>query len=93
MFFNKEESKGVWGAIMGAGTMGLHLVTGTFVGAAMGYGLDYWLGTEPWFFLFMLVMGIIAGFRMVIQDAMRIQRQNEAEQRGPLDSDANDKDE
>ena len=89
MFFNKEESKGVWGAIMGAGTMGLHLVTGTFVGAAMGYGLDHWLDTKPWFFLFMLVMGIIAGFRMVIQDAMHIHKEMQAEQNGPHDE--NDK--
>ncbi len=82
MFFKNGKQSPVWDAILGAGTIGLHMVTATFVGAAMGYFLDKWLGTNPWLFLFMLVMGIIAGFRMVIQDTMRIQRANEEAEKG-----------
>ena len=90
MFFKSGKEKPVWDAILTAGTVGLHLVTATFVGAAMGYFLDDWLGTKPWLFLFMLVMGIIAGFRMVIQDVQRIQRADKKDH--PAHWDDKDKD-
>lgn len=39
----------------------------TLIGAiillgGIGIGLDYWLGTSPWFLLAGLMMGIIVGF-------------------------------
>ena len=83
MFFKSGKEKPVWDAILTAGTVGLHLVTATFVGAAMGYFLDDWLGTKPWLFLFWLIMGIIAGFRMVIQDMNRIARRDEESRKAP----------
>jgi ATP synthase protein I len=95
MFFNKGKYSDVWDAILAAGMVGLHLVTATFVGAAMGYFLDDWLGTKPWLFLFMLVMGIVAGFRMVIQDVKKIQRSEraarQAEREGAADTKADTK--
>ncbi|HXH11663.1 MAG TPA: AtpZ/AtpI family protein [Alphaproteobacteria bacterium] len=44
------------------GTVGLHLVLGTFVGLAIGYFLDRALGTNPWLTLLFLAFGIAAGF-------------------------------
>ncbi len=32
------------------------------VGLAMGYGLDTWLGTSPWFTIVMAVLGAATGF-------------------------------
>ena len=36
-------------ALANAGTIGLHMVSGPLVGIAIGYGLDLWLGTHPWY--------------------------------------------
>ena len=67
------EIGGLWGI---AGTMGLHMVSCPLIGAALGYGLDRWLGTG---FLFpvMLLLGVIAGFRCVWQDMRKLQRLEE----------------
>jgi ATP synthase protein I len=49
--------------------VGLSLVVAIVMGAAIGYGLDAWLGTKPWLFLLGFVMGVAAGvvsvFRVV----------------------------
>lgn len=60
--------------IFDASVMGLHLVTHTLVGGAIGYGLDCWLDTKPKLFMVFLILGIIAGFRSVIQDSRKILR-------------------
>jgi F0F1-type ATP synthase assembly protein I len=38
--------------------LGLHFGATLLVFGALGYGLDRWLGTEPW----LLVAGVFAGF-------------------------------
>ncbi len=55
-----------------AGVIGLHMVSGPLVGFAIGYGLDYWLGTHPWLKLAFLLLGIAAGFRNVYLDSQRL---------------------
>ncbi len=57
-----------------AATVGLHLVCATFIGLAIGWYLDDWLGTKPWLLLFFLCIGIAAGFKNVYEEAVRIQR-------------------
>ena len=63
--------------LLDASTVGLNLVISTFVGLAMGYGIDYamerWFGvvTKPWFMIVFLFIGIIAGFRELIRMAKR----------------------
>jgi ATP synthase protein I len=44
------------------GTVGLHLVLGTFMGLAIGYGLDRAFDTKPWLTFVFLGFGIAAGF-------------------------------
>jgi ATP synthase protein I len=45
-------------------TVGLHLVISTFVGLAMGYGLDsLFKKTKPWLTIIFLILGIVSGFR------------------------------
>lgn len=82
-FWKKILTKEVSDLLGIAGTIGLHMVSGTFVGLAIGYFLDQWLGTKPWLTLFMLVVGVAAGFKNVYDDARRIQRQHQAENPGP----------
>lgn len=62
-----------------AGTIGLHMVSGPIVGFAIGYGLDYWLETSPWFKLAFFLIGIIAGFKNVYDDSRRLLRKMQAE--------------
>jgi ATP synthase protein I len=56
------------------GSVGLHLVLGTFVGLAIGYFLDQTFGTKPWLTLLFLGFGIAAGFTNLFR-VMRRHRQ------------------
>jgi ATP synthase protein I len=61
--------------VSNASTIGLHMVSGTFVGLAMGYFLDEWVvWTKPWLTMGFLLIGIAAGFKNVWIDVKRIQR-------------------
>ncbi len=44
-------------------TVGISMVVATVIGLFIGYQLDKWLGTSPWFTAIVLLIGIIAGFR------------------------------
>jgi ATP synthase protein I len=46
-------------------SVGISMVASTFIGLAMGYYLDKWLGTTPWLTLIFLAIGIISGFRNI----------------------------
>ncbi len=56
--------------LMLASAVGLQLVFATFIGFAIGYGLDSLFGTRvlKWIFL---VFGLIAGFRELFRFARR----------------------
>lgn len=43
--------------------LGTEMVTATLIGVGMGYGLDKWLGTQPWLTLLFFLFGSVAGFR------------------------------
>jgi ATP synthase protein I len=57
-------------------TIGINLVLATFVGLAIGYGLDSLFGTSPWLTFIFLLLGIIAGFREILRVA-RKQEEND----------------
>ncbi len=42
-------------------SLGLILPSSIAVGLFMGYLLDKWLGTKPWFLLIFTVLGIVSG--------------------------------
>ncbi len=46
-------------------SVGISMVAATFIGLAMGYYLDRWLGTSPWLTLVFLLLGIVSGFRNI----------------------------
>jgi ATP synthase protein I len=54
-----------------ASTVGLNLVLSTFVGLAIGYGLDSYFHTSPWLTIIFLIIGIITGFRELIRIAKK----------------------
>lgn len=71
-----QEPEGPWEGIVNAATMGLHLVSATFIGFAIGWYLDKWLGTEPWMMIFWLISGIGAGFKNMFMEVRRIEQAN-----------------
>jgi ATP synthase protein I len=70
-------NKSIFKNLLEASTVGLTLVLSTFVGLAIGYGLDYlmdkWFGihTSPWLTIIFLFFGIVAGFRDLIRIAKK----------------------
>jgi ATP synthase protein I len=92
MVFSKD---GRWTNIVQVGgtasTMGLHIVSATVVGLAFGYYLDDYFGTKPWLIMIFFVLGVVAGFKMVIEDFRKLQRREEARrQRGSLKQNGDD---
>ena len=71
------EEKSFFRQLLEASTVGLNLVISTFIGLAMGYGIDYaldrWFGlhTKPWFTIIFLFVGIIAGFKDLVRMAKK----------------------
>lgn len=47
------------------------MVLSTFVGFAIGYGLDSYFGTAPWLLIIFLILGIISGFRELVKLAKK----------------------
>ena len=50
----------------------VELLAGILVGAGLGWFLDRLLGTQPWFLLALLVLGIVAGLVNTIRAAQRM---------------------
>lgn len=63
--------KPVFKQLMQASSVGINLVLSTFVGLAMGYGLDSLFNTSPWLTIIFLILGIIAGFRELFRMARK----------------------
>jgi len=55
--------------------MAAELVAAVIVGGAIGYGLDYWLGSKPWLFLLFFVLGFAAGVLNVVRSYERLQKE------------------
>lgn len=51
--------------------IGMELVVAVFVGTAIGFGLDRWLGTKPWLMVVFFMLGTAAGFFNVIRMATK----------------------
>lgn len=64
---NKEDEQqppevSIMRQLLSVSQIGIQIVISTFVGFAMGYGLDRLFGTAPILMFIFLVLGIIAGF-------------------------------
>ncbi len=57
-------------------TLGLEMGLAVAVGVGIGYYLDKWLGTRPWFLIIFLFFGIVAGFRSLYRALKRMEREN-----------------
>jgi len=52
-------------------TVGINLVVCTFIGFAIGYYLDGFFETFPWFTIIFLILGIATGFRYLFKVAQK----------------------
>ncbi len=67
----KEEEKNLLKTIATLSTLGLTMVFATMIGLAIGVYLDKKLNTSPWLTIIFLLIGIIAGFKSIIQTAIK----------------------
>ena len=69
------------GAALGFGfKVAVDLVCAIAVGFGIGYFLDWWLGTSPWFLLIMLPFGMAAGILNVVRAAKIEEARRQAEE-------------
>ena len=61
-------------------SLGISMVAASFIGLAIGYYLDKWLGTSPWMTLIWLGFGIASGFRNIFILTRRAMREQEEEE-------------
>ena len=69
-----EEKKG---SFMGnAFKLGTELVAAVAVGTIIGFILDSWFGTKPWFIIIFFFLGAAAGMLNVIRVANKMQKED-----------------
>ena len=73
----KNSKKELWRQLLDASAIPLNLVVATFVGFAIGYGLDKLFGTSPYLTIIFFILGIIAGFRELFRYARRMEREDD----------------
>ncbi len=72
---DKQDHAGPFSLLGTASVMGLHMVSGPIAGGALGYGLDYLLGSWPWCAAIGVLLGVVAGFRNVFADARYLEKE------------------
>ena len=72
-----EEKKRLIRSLGMISTMGISVAVAIMIGIFIGWQLDKWLGTAPWFFFIFLLFGIIAGFRNIYIIAGREIKKND----------------
>lgn len=68
--------------------IGLEFVSGTVVGLLIGYGVDRYFDTAPWFLLLFTILGFAAGLLNVYRDINNIQESIGINKRNVLTKDA-----
>lgn len=68
----EQEDMGGFAQAGQAWRMVIDLVSGIGVGFALGYGIDYLLGTSPIFLVVFLLLGFAAGVRVMLQTAREV---------------------
>ncbi|MBN2331587.1 MAG: AtpZ/AtpI family protein [Deltaproteobacteria bacterium] len=55
--------------------MGLELGISVAIGVAIGYYLDKWLDTSPWLTIFMMLCGVVSGFKRLFYALKEIEKE------------------
>ena len=65
------------GLFMGSAfRLGTELVAAVVVGTIIGFILDNWFGTKPWFIITFFFIGVVAGILNVIRVANNMQKED-----------------
>jgi len=75
----REDKRKVIVQIASYSTLGLEMGLAVAVGVGIGYYLDKWLGTGPWFLIIFLFFGIVAGFRSLYRALKRLEREDKGD--------------
>lgn len=67
----KDNQASLWRQLAGLSSLGITFAAAIAIGAAIGIGLDRWLGTSPWFTIIFFVFGVAAGFANLVKDLKR----------------------
>ena len=71
---NDEDKRGLF---MGSAfRLGTELVAAVVVGTIIGFILDNWFDTKPWFIITFFLIGVIAGIMNVIRVANNMQKED-----------------
>jgi len=70
----KEESKQYIKLLAMVSSMGISMGLAIVIGVLIGYHLDKWLKTSPYFFLIFMIFGIVAGFRNIFIIMKRVEK-------------------
>ncbi len=62
MKYDKNGNKDSWQSTVEYGSIGVELAASVFIGAFLGYRIDLYLNTEPYFMVGGLILGAAAGF-------------------------------
>ena len=71
--------KKVFSQVSRYSTIGLELGFSIAIGVLAGYYLDRWLGTSPWLTIFLLLCGVVAGFKRIYMALKSLEREQEEE--------------
>ena len=71
---NEEDNKGLF--LGSAFRLGTELVAAVVVGTIIGFILDNWFGTKPWFIITFFFIGVVAGILNVIRVANNMQKKD-----------------
>lgn len=80
MFF-KGIDKEYWNSLLKASLIGIHLVTTSVLGLALGYFLDKWLETTPWLTMALFLLGVVAGFKNMFHEVKSLSKRNDNDQK------------
>ena len=69
----EKDTKGMIGQLAKLSIMGIEMVVSTFIGLGIGIYLDGKFETAPWFTIFFLIIGIIAGFRNIFREIKKLE--------------------
>lgn len=73
-----EPAQASGGASLGAGMrLAVELVAGIATGSLIGYGVDYFLGTMPVFFIICFFLGAAGGFKNMLREAKKLTDEKE----------------
>ena len=74
---DRSEDANKKGMFMGSAfRLGTELVAAVVVGTIIGFILDNWFDTKPWFIIIFFFIGVIAGMLNVIRTAKNMQKQD-----------------